>query len=116
MIETSGERFVGKPRRDVIKIVDVKCPDSGEAGTFQIGNLEAIDRKKEMKFAISIRRDYDFARDFSMRLLLAECVNQGPVLDACCGSCQKVRATANGEKRTNAESDQGRARKRISVF
>ena len=32
MMETSGERFIGKLPREVIKIVDVKCPDSGEAG------------------------------------------------------------------------------------
>ena len=35
MIETSGERFVGGLPRAVIKIVDVKCPDSGEADTFE---------------------------------------------------------------------------------
>jgi len=35
MIETSGERFVGRLPQEVIKIVDVKCPDSGEADTFE---------------------------------------------------------------------------------
>src|ERR1700682_179460 len=35
MIETSGERFVGRLPKQVIKIVDVKCPDSGEADTFE---------------------------------------------------------------------------------
>src|SRR5271165_1341510 len=30
MVETSGERFIGKLPKDVIRIVDVKCPDSGE--------------------------------------------------------------------------------------
>ena len=35
MIETSGERFVGRLPKEVIKIVDVKCPDSGEADTFE---------------------------------------------------------------------------------
>ena len=39
MIETSGERFVGVLPREVIKIVDVKCPDSGESGTFDLTNL-----------------------------------------------------------------------------
>ena len=34
MIETSGERLVSVLPREVIKIVDVKCPDSGEADTF----------------------------------------------------------------------------------
>src|SRR6202035_4393135 len=35
LIETSGERFVGRLPQEVIKIVDVKCPDSGEADTFE---------------------------------------------------------------------------------
>ena len=36
MIETSGERPVGLLPREVIKIVDVKCPDSGEPDTFDM--------------------------------------------------------------------------------
>jgi 7-carboxy-7-deazaguanine synthase len=65
MIETSGERLVGTLPRNVVKIVDVKCPDSGEGGTFKLENLAALDRKDEVKFVISSRRDYEFARDFT---------------------------------------------------
>ncbi|HUJ31699.1 MAG TPA: radical SAM protein [Candidatus Acidoferrum sp.] len=76
MIETSGERFVGALPREVIKIVDVKCPDSGEANTFDAANLGAIDEKDEMKFVISTRRDYEFARDFTREHRLAERVHE----------------------------------------
>ncbi len=76
MIETSGERFIGSLPPQVIKIVDVKCPDSGEAETFDMANLEALHRRDEIKFVISTRRDYDFARDFTMTHALAERVNQ----------------------------------------
>jgi 7-carboxy-7-deazaguanine synthase len=76
MIETSGERFVGILARDVIKIVDVKCPDSGESGTFDMANFGALDRKDEIKFVIASRRDYDFARDFVARQGLAARVHQ----------------------------------------
>lgn len=76
MIETSGERFIGSLPREVIKIVDVKCPDSGEADTFDPANLDAIDRKDEIKFVIASRRDYDFAREFTERHRLAERVHQ----------------------------------------
>ena len=41
MFETSGERLVNGLPREVIKIVDVKCPDSGEADTFNLADLEA---------------------------------------------------------------------------
>jgi len=76
MIETSGERFVGTLPREVIKIVDVKCPDSGEADTFDFANLGAIDEKDEIKFVISTRRDYEFARDFTRQHGLAKRVRQ----------------------------------------
>jgi 7-carboxy-7-deazaguanine synthase len=64
MIETSGERLVSDLPKEVIKIVDVKCPDSGEPNTFRLENLEALDGKDEIKFVISSRLDYDFARNF----------------------------------------------------
>jgi 7-carboxy-7-deazaguanine synthase len=72
MIETSGERFVGVLPGEVIKIVDVKCPDSGEADTFDVTNLDAIDAEDEIKFVISTRRDYEFARDFTSTHRLSE--------------------------------------------
>jgi 7-carboxy-7-deazaguanine synthase len=75
LIETSGERDVRRLPREVIKIVDVKCPDSGEADTFEMANLEALSDKDEVKFVISTRRDYEFARDFSVEHRLAERVN-----------------------------------------
>jgi 7-carboxy-7-deazaguanine synthase len=76
MIETSGERSVAELPREVIKIVDVKCPDSGEPDTFLMENLRELDRKDEIKFVISSRRDYEFARDFTLRHDLASQVHQ----------------------------------------
>jgi 7-carboxy-7-deazaguanine synthase len=76
MIETSGERFVGELPREVIKIVDVKCPDSGEPDTFEMANLEALSKNDEVKFVLSTRRDYEFARDFTRQNGLAERVRQ----------------------------------------
>jgi len=76
MIETSGERFVGRLPKEVIKIVDVKCPDSGEPDTFDARNLGELLPKDEVKFVISSRRDYEFAREFTHTHRLAERVNQ----------------------------------------
>ena len=45
MVETSGERPVDALPREVIKIVDVKCPDSGEPDTFRLENLDAARRQ-----------------------------------------------------------------------
>jgi 7-carboxy-7-deazaguanine synthase len=76
MIETSGERFVGVLPVGVVKIVDVKCPDSGEPETFDISNLSAVAKQDEVKFVISTRRDYEFARDFTREHKLAERVGE----------------------------------------
>ena len=72
MIETSGERPLGNVPKDVHKIVDVKCPGSGEGGTFRIENLDALTRRDEVKFVISGRDDYEFAREFMREHGLAE--------------------------------------------
>jgi 7-carboxy-7-deazaguanine synthase len=76
MIETSGERFIGRLPREVIKIVDVKCPDSGAADTFDFANLEALSSSDEVKFVIASRRDYEFAREFTAQHSLAAKVHQ----------------------------------------
>jgi 7-carboxy-7-deazaguanine synthase len=84
MIETSGERFVGRLPKEVIKIVDVKCPDSGEADTFEMRNLDELTANDEVKFVLSTRRDYEFARDFTAEHRLASRVKQvlfSPVFD-----------------------------------
>jgi 7-carboxy-7-deazaguanine synthase len=64
MIETSGERPLADVPAAVHKIVDVKCPSSGEAGTFHLPNLEALTARDELKFVIANREDYEYARDF----------------------------------------------------
>ncbi len=64
MIETSGERPVENVPKAVHKIVDVKCPGSGEAGRFRMTNLDSLTERDELKFVISNRDDYEFAREF----------------------------------------------------
>jgi len=75
MIETSGQRYVGRLPKEVIKIVDVKCPHSGEPDTFSLENLEALQPHDELKFVLTDRTDYEFARDFVLNHGLAERVH-----------------------------------------
>jgi 7-carboxy-7-deazaguanine synthase len=75
LLETSGERPLELVPVDIIKIVDVKCPDSGEGGTFRSENLKSLSAKDEVKFVLSSRTDYEFARDFTHLHRLAERVN-----------------------------------------
>ena len=76
MIETSGERFIGRLPKEVIKIVDVKCPDSGEPDTFDLRNLAELSSNDEVKFVLTSRRDYEFAREFSLEQRLAKRVKE----------------------------------------
>src|SRR5882672_10279357 len=50
LLETSGERPLEGVPRAVHKIVDVKCPGSGEAGSFRMSNLESLTHQDEIKF------------------------------------------------------------------
>src|SRR5260370_14007697 len=71
LLETSGERPFERVPAGLIKIGDVKCPDSGEPDTFRMENLETLTAHDEVKFVLSGRADYEFARDFTVRLGLA---------------------------------------------
>lgn len=64
MIETSGERPLDDVPAAVHKIVDVKCPASGEGGSFRMENLKWLTSRDEVKFVIENRDDYEFARAF----------------------------------------------------
>jgi len=65
LVETSGERPLARVPKAVVKIVDVKCPHSGAGDSFAMENLAALTQNDEIKFVLSGRDDYDFARDFA---------------------------------------------------
>jgi 7-carboxy-7-deazaguanine synthase len=75
LLETSGERVLARVPKAVIKIVDVKCPHSGAADTFAMENLKALQRHDELKFVLTDRVDYEFARDFVTAHELGDHVN-----------------------------------------
>jgi 7-carboxy-7-deazaguanine synthase len=75
LLETSGERPLERVPPEVVKIVDVKCPDSAEGGTFRPENLKTFTPQDEVKFVLSSRTDYEFARDFTQQHNLAERVH-----------------------------------------
>jgi 7-carboxy-7-deazaguanine synthase len=75
LLETSGERPLERVPVEVVKIVDVKCPDSGEGESFHLENLNTLTRQDEVKFVVSSRADYEFARDFAREHTLAQRVN-----------------------------------------
>jgi 7-carboxy-7-deazaguanine synthase len=64
LLETSGERDLTPVPAQVRKIVDVKCPGSGEGGRFLTSNLSLLQPWDELKFVLADRGDYEFARAF----------------------------------------------------
>jgi 7-carboxy-7-deazaguanine synthase len=67
MLETGGHRSIARVPAGVLKIVDVKCPGSGEADKTDWSNLRALAPHDEVKFVIKDRADYDFAREVIAR-------------------------------------------------
>ncbi len=63
LCETSGALDIGRVPADVVKILDIKCPGSGEADRNRWGNLEALGPRDEIKFVIRDRADYEWALD-----------------------------------------------------
>lgn len=62
LLETGGHRSIADVPAGVIRVVDVKCPGSGEAGKNHWPNLEVLRPHDEVKFVIKDRADYEFAR------------------------------------------------------
>jgi len=63
MLETGGHRPIDRVPSAVVKIVDVKCPGSGESDRNDWRNLERLSPHDEVKFVVKDRADYEFARD-----------------------------------------------------
>ncbi len=76
LVETSGERHVGQLPRAAVKVMDVKCPGSGQAEKFCYGNLEVLERKDQIKFVIRDEDDYRYACDFLAGHKLRERVDE----------------------------------------
>ncbi len=75
MIETSGASDVSRLDPRVIKIMDLKCPDSGEAQRNLWSNLRHLTTIDEVKFVISGRADYEWSRAVIVEHALERRVN-----------------------------------------
>jgi 7-carboxy-7-deazaguanine synthase len=67
LIETGGHRSIADVPAGVVKVMDIKCPGSGEAARMDWGNLDRVGPGDEVKFVIRDRADYEYARDVVSR-------------------------------------------------
>jgi 7-carboxy-7-deazaguanine synthase len=63
LVETGGHRSIADVPEGVIRIVDVKCPASGESHKNHWPNLDILRPQDEVKFVIQDRDDYEFAKE-----------------------------------------------------
>lgn len=63
LLETGGHRSTERVPDDVVTILDVKCPGSGEVTKNDWKNLNRLRRQDEVKFVVKDRTDYEFARN-----------------------------------------------------
>lgn len=72
MLETGGSISLAKVPRDVIKIMDLKCPGSGEQNKNNLDNLKLLAPHDEVKFVIIDRTDYEWSRDIIKKYKINE--------------------------------------------
>ena len=63
LLETGGHISLERVPAAVVKVMDVKCPGSGESAKNDWSNLDRLTRQDQVKFVILDRADYEFARD-----------------------------------------------------
>jgi 7-carboxy-7-deazaguanine synthase len=67
LLETGGQVDLSRVPGAVIKVMDVKCPGSGESDKVEWANIDRLGSSDQVKFVIQDRADYDFARDIVAR-------------------------------------------------
>jgi 7-carboxy-7-deazaguanine synthase len=70
LLETNGTMDISTVDDRCVKIVDVKCPSSGEADKNDPLNLTRLTDRDEIKFVIGGREDYDYAKNILARIQL----------------------------------------------
>jgi 7-carboxy-7-deazaguanine synthase len=68
LLETNGSRDISVVDPRCVKVMDVKCPSSGEEKKNDLENLYRLNHGDELKFVIADRKDYDFAVDMLTRV------------------------------------------------
>jgi len=63
LVETNGSLNISQIDDRCLRIVDIKCPLSGEAGQNDLRNLERLTDEDEVKFVLSGRKDYEYAKE-----------------------------------------------------
>ncbi|MBC8282331.1 MAG: radical SAM protein [Nitrospinae bacterium] len=72
LLETGGSLSLKKVPENVIIIMDIKCPGSGEHDKNNLDNLKLLGPQDEVKFVILNRQDYEWSRDLIRKYKINE--------------------------------------------
>jgi 7-carboxy-7-deazaguanine synthase len=68
LLETNGSRDISPIHPNCVKIVDFKCPSSGESGSNDFSNISRLNPRDEVKFVLGSREDYLYAVELADRI------------------------------------------------
>jgi len=71
-VETGGSINIDKLPRAVTRIMDIKCPDSGMEKEMDRGNIDRLKSSDEVKFIISSKKDYEWAKRITRKYKLTD--------------------------------------------
>ena len=74
-LETNGSINLSSVDKRVVKIIDIKCPSSGESDRMDFGNINYLTKSDEIKFVINDRDDYNWAKEIIDRYNLIKRCN-----------------------------------------
>ena len=92
LLETGGHRSTERVPADVVTILDVKCPGSGEVERNDWDNLDRLRPHDEVKFVVKDRADYEFARDVIARARSAAAARPRSTCRRCTASSIRRRS------------------------
>lgn len=72
IVETNGSVSVKKLSADVVRVIDIKCPDSGMSDKMDWTNLDCLHSHDEVKYVISSRGDYEWAKSVMKKFNLCK--------------------------------------------
>ena len=119
LVETSGASDVSRLDARAIKVMDLKCPGSGESARNLWSNLEHLTSRDEVKFVIADRADYDWARDVTLRAQACRARQRGadelrlrPLGAGAAGGMDPGRSIAGADATPDAQAYLGARRAR----
>ncbi|OPY18893.1 MAG: 7-carboxy-7-deazaguanine synthase [Syntrophus sp. PtaB.Bin075] len=79
LLETNGSRPIRTIDERCVRIVDIKCPSSGESRSNDYRNLDDLTGQDEIKFVLGERKDYEFAKEILISRNLANRISHPPI-------------------------------------